>query len=180
MNKLLLPAALATVTLAPALALAAPVASVTGTVNVNGSVAARCQFTNGGTATINLGELSNTATSEFDHTTVDGKQATLTGWCNGSGSTMSVHADPLVNSAVTPPNASFSNHVDFTATAGANSQTTSRSSTLAGSSTPVNVGIFTGNITVTLSASASNPVPPAKLVAGAYAGDVIVTLAPST
>jgi len=71
----------------------------------------------------------------------------------------------------------FDNRVDYTATAAANSASASDSSLVAGAGTPSTVGLFTGNILVTLSA-ASSPTS-GLMVAGGYGGNVVVTLAPS-
>ena len=174
MHRPLLAAAAALI--APAVASAAPPVSATGTVTVDGSVAVRCQFTTG-TATITLGELAK-PDGAFDPATVDGQNRTLQGWCNGASSSMTVNAASLVN--VTSPPTGFSNQVDFTATALANSQSaTDTNSTDNTAGSPVTVGAFSGDIKVTLSASSSHGGPTLKMVAGAYAGDVLVTLTPA-
>lgn len=174
MKKLLLFAAAAA--LVPSLALAVPAAGVTGTVTVNGAVAARCQFTVG-SATITIPELSDTATGVLDPTTVNGKTASLTGWCNGATSSMAVEAQPLLNVA-TPPTG-FTNRVDYTATATAHPASGNVSaddtSTVVGAGSPASVGIFTSAIDVALSLASSTG---AKMIAGAYAGQVLVTLTP--
>ncbi|MDE1918926.1 MAG: hypothetical protein KGJ57_22735 [Sphingomonadales bacterium] len=177
---LLLPAMMAV----PAVANAQS-ASATGTVSINGSVAGRCSFTldNG---VISLGELSQGSTGaapgHLDAAKVNGQQKTLTGWCNGSGATMSVLAEPLWNTATA--SAGFDNRVDYTATATANSQNATDTSTDAGAigttgsaGTPVNVNMFTGNVVVTLSNS-STPTS-GLMVAGNYSGQVVVTLTPT-
>lgn len=167
--------------LAPVAFVALPAqAQVTGNVIVNGAVAGRCLFTTN-SKTITIPELSNTGTGaaagKLDPATVNGRNETLVGWCNGSASTMTVTAAPLVNSA--SANTGFDNRVDFTATANANSVNATDSSVGALSAgSPATVGQFTGSILVTLSA-ASSPTS-GLLVAGAYAGNVAVTLAPAT
>jgi hypothetical protein len=174
MRRLLIPAVLLGLA-APAMA-SATVLSATGTVTVDGSVAARCQFTTG-TATITLGELAK-PDGTFDPTTVDGQNRTLTGWCNGTNSSMTVNAQSLTNTTAAP--SGFSNQVDFTATALAASQSavdTNSTDNTAGA--PVTVGIFSGDIKVTLSSSSSHGGSTLKMVAGAYAGDVLVTLTPA-
>jgi hypothetical protein len=67
--------------------------------------------------------------------------------------------------------------VDYTATAVANSSSASDSSLTAGSGTSSTVGLFTGNIVVTLS-GASSP-NNGLMVAGGYTGNVVVTLTPT-
>lgn len=172
MRKLFLLAAL------PALAVAGPAlaqsGSSTGTVNIDGSVANRCLFTLPN-ATISLGELSLVSTGKLDASKVNGKSATLTGWCNGTASTMTVLTTQLTTATSAP--SGFDNRVDYTGTAVANAVSGSDSSLTAGSGTPVTVGAFSGNVVVTLSA-ASSP-SSGLMVAGTYTGNVQVTLAPS-
>jgi hypothetical protein len=164
---------------APAMLLAAfaPAAYAdTGTVTVDGSVAARCQFTTN-TATITIAELAN-ASDLLVTGNVDGQQATLVGWCNGTKSTMTANGASLKNGTSAPTG--FSNQVDFTSTAteGAISATDT-DSTDGSAGSPSTVGIFTGNITVALSSAATHGGPTEKLVAGDYTGSVLVTLAPA-
>ena len=71
----------------------------------------------------------------------------------------------------------FDNRVDYTATAVANSASASDSSLTAGAGTASTVGLFTGNIVVTLS-GASSP-SNGLMVAGGYTGNVVVTLTPT-
>ena len=166
--------------LAPLAFVASPaLAQVTGNVAVNGAVAGRCLFTTN-SQTITIPELSNTGTGasagKLDPATVNGQNKTLVGWCNNAASTMTVTATPLTNVATAPTG--FDNRVDFTATANANSVNGTDSSIGAlAAGTPVTVGLFTGNILVTLSA-ASSPTS-GLLVAGAYTGNVAVTLSPT-
>ena len=153
--------------------------SATGTVTINGSVAGRCLFTTN-SKTITIPELSNTGTGasagKLDPATVNGRNETLIGWCNSSASTMTVTSTALTNTATAPTG--FDNRVDYTATANANSVNATDSSVGALSAgTPQTVGMFTGNILVTLSA-ASSPTS-GLLVAGAYTGNVAVTLSPT-
>lgn len=147
---------------------------VTGTVTVNGSVAPKCLFTTP-SETITIPELAG-ADGKLDPATVN-TNATLVGWCNGTASSMKVQAEPLLN---TTPNANplFDNRVDFTATAAAGTPTATDSSVGALSyGTPTTIGLYSGNIPVTLSAATS---PNAGLlIAGAYQGHVLVTLSPA-
>lgn len=152
--------------------------SATGTVDINGTVAGRCLFTLPN-QTISLGELALSGTGatagKLDVAKVNGRTAALTGWCNNTAATMSVTTTQLTNpaSAVT----GFDNRVDYTATATANSVNATDSSVAAGAGTAQTVGMFTGDVVVTLS-SASTPTS-GLLVAGAYTGNVVVTLSPS-
>jgi hypothetical protein len=152
-------------------------ADSTGTVAIDGSVAGRCLFTTP-SATISLNELalsgSDTNAGKLNTAAVNGKSATLVGWCNSAAAGMTVKAFPLLNAATSA--SGFTNRVDFTATATANAASGSDSTLVDGSGTPVSVGMFTGNIGVALSA-ASAP-GNALLVAGTYNGSVEVTLSP--
>lgn len=177
MKKLIIAASLAATTLAgPALA---AVGDSTGTVTIDGSVADRCLFTtpNG---TISLGELSlsgsDTNPGKLNAAAVDGQSATLVGWCNGTSAKITVEAEAIVNSDFTgSPPSGFSRVINYTATANADGEDATDSSTDAGAGDPAGVGIFTGEMTVTLSnASAGSDL----LVAGAYSGQVLVTLSP--
>jgi hypothetical protein len=169
MRKLLILAAL------PALAVASPaLAQVEGRVDIDGSVASRCLFTLPN-ATISLGELSLTSNGKLDAAKVNGRSATLSGWCNGAASTMTVTTTELTTG--TAATTGFDNRVDYTAQATANSVPASDSSLSAGAGTAATVGMFSGDITVLLSAasSPSNGI----MVAGTYTGNVKVTLTPA-
>ena len=171
MRKLIILALPAALIAGPALAQSA----VTGTVNIDGSVAGRCSFTLNN-ATISLGEVSLASNGKLDVSKVNGKTATLTGWCNNTAATMAVTTTQLTTG--TAATTGFDNRVDYTGTAVANAVSASDSSLVAGAGTASTVGQFTGNIVVTLSAASS----PANglMVAGAYTGNVLVTLTPST
>lgn len=174
MRKLILASAvLAAATAIPVLA-----QTTTGTVTIDGSVAPRCLFTTSN-AVINAGELALSGTGasagKLDASKLDGQSRTLVGWCNGTASSMSVEALPVVNTTVTSaPPAGFDRVVNYTATATANAVNAADSSIVAGAGSPSTVGLFTGNVTVTLSGSST---PGAGLlVAGAYQGETRVTL----
>ncbi|HSX56631.1 MAG TPA: hypothetical protein VLG14_15100 [Sphingomonas sp.] len=176
MRKLILASAvLAAATATPVLAQSG---TTTGTVTIDGSVAPRCLFTTSN-AIINAGELAQAGTGasagKLDASKLDGQTRTLVGWCNGTASSMSVEALPVVNTTVTSaPPAGFDRVVNYTATATANAVNAADSSTVAGAGSASTVGLFTGNVTVTLSNSAT---PGAGLlVAGAYQGETRVTL----
>ena len=171
MRKFMILAIPAVLAASPALAQSG---SATGTVNIDGSVAGRCTFTLP-SVTLSLGELSLASNGKLDVSKVNGKNATLTGWCNNTSATMTVTTTQLTTGTAAP--AGFDNRVDYTATAVANSASASDSSLVAGAGTPSTVGLFTGNIVVTLSA-ASSPTS-GLMVAGGYGGNVVVTLAPS-
>lgn len=163
----------------PALALTVPAMAQdsTGTVAIDGSVASRCLFTTPN-ETISLGEMalpgSDTNAGRLDSSTVDGRTATLVGWCNNAAAGMTVEAFALTNTANAA--SGFTNRVDYTATAEANSASGNDTSLVDGAGATVSVGMFTGDVVVTLSDSSapSNNL----LVAGNYNGQVEVTLTP--
>ena len=170
MRKLMFLAIPAVLAASPAFAQTA----VTGTVNIDGSVAGRCMFTLP-SATISLGEISLASNGKLDVAKVNGKTATLTGWCNNTAATMSVTTTQLTN-GTTPPTG-FDNRVDYTATAVANAAIAADSSLVAGAGTASTVGLFTGNVVVTLTAASSPNT--GLMVAGGYTGNVVVTLTPT-
>ena len=169
MRKLMLLAIPAVVLASPAFA-----QSATGTVNIDGSVAGRCMFTLPN-ATISLGEISLASNGKLDPAKVNGRTATLTGWCNNSSASMSVTTTQLTTGTSAPTG--FDNRVDYTGTAVTGSVSAADSSLTAGAGTPSTVGLFTGNIVVTLS-GASSP-SNGLMVAGTYTGTVVVTLTPT-
>ena len=169
MRKLMLLAIPAVVLASPAFA-----QSATGTVNIDGSVAGRCMFTLPN-ATISLGEISLASNGKLDPAKVNGRTATLTGWCNNTSASMSVTTTQLTTGTSAPTG--FDNRVDYTGTAVTGTVSAADSSLTAGAGTPSTVGLFTGNIVVTLS-GASSP-SNGLMVAGTYTGNVVVTLTPT-
>ena len=156
-----------------ATAFATPALAVDGTVTINGAVAPRCLFTTP-SATITIPELAG-ADGKLDASTVNGQSATLVGWCNGSAATMRVLASPLDNAG--SGGTDFDTRVSYTATAVANAVSASDTTTDVAAGTAQNVGLFSGNVVVTLSAAAT---PGGKLMlAGAYTGSTVVTLSPT-
>ncbi|MFO1255489.1 MAG: hypothetical protein U1E37_07445 [Sphingomonadaceae bacterium] len=171
MRKSLIIAALPAVLAAsPALA-----QSATGTVDITGSVAGRCMFTLPN-KTISLGEISLASNGKLDVSKVNGRNETLTGWCNNTAASMTVTSTQLTTP--TAATTGFDNRVDYTATATANSVSATDTSLTAGAGSGSTVGQFSGDILVTLSA-ASSPTN-GLMVAGSYTGNVQVTLTPST
>jgi hypothetical protein len=164
-----------------ALAAIPAAAQTTGTVNVDGSVAGRCLFTTP-SATISVGEMAVQGTGstagKLNAAVIEGQTRTLVGWCNGSASTMSVETLPLMNTGFAPAAPTgFDKRVDYTATAVANAVSADDSSIAGGAGAASTVGLFTGDVAVTLS-GASSPTG-GLLVAGTYQGQVIVTLSPA-
>ena len=171
MRKLILLSAPLALMASPAMAQST---SVSGTVDINGSVAGRCMFTVP-SKTISLGEISLAADGKLDVSRVNGRNETLTGWCNNTTASMTVTSTALTNSTTAPTG--FDNRVDYTATAVTGSTSANDTSLTAGAGAASNVGLFTGNIVVTLS-NASSPTN-GLMVAGTYTGNVVVTLTPT-
>lgn len=158
-------------------AASAPALAADGTVDITGVVADSCQFTGDTTKTIDLGDIAD-SDGKLDASAVNSKSATLTGWCNGTAATMTVSAAPLDNEDhLTAAPGAFDTRVNYTATAEANSKSASDSTT-ADPSAAAAVGLFSGDVKVTLS-DASTP-GSGLLVAGDYKGSVQVTLTPNT
>jgi hypothetical protein len=174
---MILTAATAALTAAPAFA-ATTAAAVTGTVDITGEVTGRCKFTTDNVV-LPLGELSDAGTGELDTSRVNAKFADLAGWCNAAASEMSVEAKPILGPSFTGDAATFSNRVDYTATANLTpglSVPPSDASDTAGAGTAAAIGLYSGNIRVTLSGATAGGSK--KMVAGNYTGQVIVTLTP--
>ncbi len=170
MRKLIILSAPLALLAAPAMAQTA----VDGTVDINGSVAGRCMFIVPN-KTISLGEISLASNGKLDVSKVNGRSETLTGWCNNTTAAMTVTATQLTNATTAPTG--FDNRVDYTATAVTGSTSANDSSVTAGAGPASSVGLFSGDIVVTLS-NASTP-NNGLMVAGTYNGNVVVTLTPT-
>jgi hypothetical protein len=172
---------------AAAIAAAGPAAAQTlGTVDVQGTVGERCQFTSQSTVVLDIGEMSVISGSQaslgkYDPATLESRTATLNGWCNSAAATMTVEATPMVNLTYgsTPPSG-FERQVDFTATAtvAGGGGYASDSTLAAGPGAPGAVGLFSNDVTVSFSNSGTPT--GGRLIAGAYDGTVLVTLSPSS
>lgn len=171
MRKLMILAAPVALVASPALA---QTTSVTGTVDINGTVTGRCMFTLPN-KTISLGELSLLSNGKLDVSKVNGRSETLNGWCNNTAATMTVTTTQLTTPTAAP--GGFDNRVDYTATATTGSISANDTSLTAGAGSPSTVGLFSGDIVVVLSA-ASSP-NNGLMVAGTYTGNVVVTLTPT-
>lgn len=173
MQKLLLVTSVGALMASVVPAVAAP---VTGTVQVSGSVAAKCKFVTA-SADLPLGELAD-ADGGLDTAKVDGQSRTLSGWCNNSAATLSVKATALTGDqpVTSGSEAAFTDRVDYTASVAANALTFTDVSSDDFASAASTVNMFSGDIVVTLGASSAGS---KKLVAGAYSGKVEVTLSPT-
>lgn len=178
MKKLAIVLALgAAVVSAPAFA----AGEVSGDVKVTGTVASKCMMTttNG---LIEIGELAD-SNGAINSAAADGKSATLVGWCNKANSTMSVTATQLTHKTLATVADGFVRQVNFTAQAVAKSAlgatvgtATDTNATDATAGTPATVGMFKGDIVVSLSNLATDT---GLLAAGDYEGNIKVTLAPA-
>jgi hypothetical protein len=162
----------------PAAAIDVGPTPVSGTATINGSVLANCVLA--ASDPITLGQLANLSDGKYNGV-ADTKKATLAGFCNGTTSTMTVVANPIVLTSVhSAPPTGFTDTVDYTATASLNTAagaTVSTSDSTTGSpAAAAAVSLFSGNVTVTLSSSTAGE---NKLIAGPYQGTTVVTLTPA-
>lgn len=183
-----------------ALAIAAPASAqnVTGTVDITGTVAAKCLVVPGAASTfgtavgmpVALGELAaadGTLATDLAtrFTTIGAGALSARVVCTSAAPTIAVDADTITSA--TAMEAGYSNVIDFTAnvavttTTGAAGPFTNDSSGAAGAATAIGGRLAnngTNNITISASgftAGAGNPL----LVAGSYAGKITVLIAPS-
>ncbi len=172
MRKLIIFSAPLALLASPAMA-ATAASEVTGEVAITGQVTARCAFTLD-SGTIALGEISG-SDGKLDAGKVNDQTKDLTGWCNGTNSTIAVKATALTN---TLTGTGFDSTVTYTATATAGTvSVTDTNSTDSAAGTAATLGLFSGNITVELSGAATPT--EGLMVAGDYTGNVQVTLTPA-
>ncbi|MBT2133027.1 hypothetical protein KK137_01665 [Croceibacterium sp. LX-88] len=163
--------------------------SASGTVVVNGTVAAKCSATDPISGTINLGELAKadgTVDKAFAGAT-NGLSRNFTVRCNGTNPNLSVEARSLVNTAATNSPNGYTNTVDYSAKLAAKG---AKGTTTAITDLSLNSGATTGRIGDRLAAEANNVTltildgitsnSTAILEAGSYTGsvDIIITAAP--
>jgi len=172
---------------AAALSATPALADGTGTVAVNGTVAAKCTAS-AMTGTITLGELAKTdGTVDKTFANVsNGLSRSFTVRCNSANPNISVEARSLVNSAATNSPAGYTNTVDYTAkltALGAKGTSTSVSDLSANAgATAGRIGdrlsTQANNITLTISDGITSD-STAILEAGSYAGSVDIIIAPA-
>jgi hypothetical protein len=180
-NLLIAATALATLASAPAFA------QQTETIDLTANVTASCTAGPTGGFTVPLGDITGSGVGTLDTTKVNKNLGSLAGpiVCNGVNSKLSVQAGALTNqdAGALPAGsgaAGFSRTVDFKATinlTGYASGATSvaDSSTTAGD-TEVTVGLISSGGNLVLSDSVIKN--GTTLIAGDYAGDVVITLTP--
>jgi hypothetical protein len=179
----ILAAAAAAVVGTPAFAQAA-----SGTVVVNGTVAAKCTATDPISGTIALGELAK-ADGTVDKAlagATNGLSRNFTVRCNGTNPKLSVEARSLVNAAATNSPNGYTNTVDYTAKLAAKG---AKGGTTAISDLSLNAGATTGllgdrlaaeanNVTLTISDGITSN-STAILEAGTYTGSVEIVISPA-
>lgn len=163
-------------------------AQAAGSVDVTGTVAARCSAVTPITGSITLGELAKadgTVDPSFAGNT-GGLSRNFTVRCNGANPKITVDAKPLVNAAATNSPNGYTNTVHYTATlvaTGAKGGTTPvADQSLTSGATSAQVGdrlaATSNNVTLTVG-SGMTADSAAILDAGTYAGKVEVTIAPT-
>lgn len=174
-----------------ALASPAMAQNVTGTITLNGNVAAKCSVTSGTSSTtfaqtVNFGELAQTngtlrtgLATDFSATPV---QATVV--CNTGTPKISVDANPLANTATAPTG--YANTINYTAsvavaTTGANSGPFTNLTTAApGVATVIGSSLAnSANNVVVTTTGYGTPGASDILVAGAYTGNIVIVISPT-
>ncbi|MEN3748254.1 hypothetical protein TPR58_13845 [Sphingomonas sp. HF-S3] len=184
MKKLVLSA----LVLGSAFAAAPAFAQASGSVDVSGTVSARCSAVTPISGSITLGELAKadgTIDAAFSSNT-GGLTRNFTIKCNGANPKVSVDAKPLVNAASNNAPNGYTNTVHYTATVvalGAKGGSTSiadQSISTGATSSPLNdrLASVSNNIALTVGAGVTTD-SNAMLDAGAYAGKVEITVAPA-
>jgi hypothetical protein len=163
-------------------------AQASGTVEVSGTVAAKCSAVTPISGTISLGELARangTVDSSFSGQT-GGLTRSFTVRCTGANPGISVNARSLVNSAVATPASGYTNTVNYTATltaatAGGQSASAADASATAGATTAALSGrLAAANNNVTLAISNGTTTDAAAVLeAGTYSGSVDVVISPA-
>lgn len=181
------------------IAMPAAAQTVTGTVNITGSVAPKCQVIDGGgaasgsfTSTVDLGELSQSngllrtsasLSSQFNAGGTGSAQLTFRVVCTTAAPGVNVNADPIVNAATAP--AGYANRVDYQADVafslvGPASQSVSNDSTAAATAASLTNRLTgTGNNVVITATNFRTPNATDVMVAGSYNGLITVTISPS-
>ncbi|MCW1401909.1 hypothetical protein OKA06_06055 [Novosphingobium sp. MW5] len=158
---LMIAAAVAAVSATPAMA---------ATYDVKANVAATCTALTGSTSDLDFGTLTVGADGKLTGSySKNSSQANV--MCNGSNTTITVTKTAMTNSATLTDTTNFTNTIDYTATV-----------SLAGSPVTVDgsphvVGELYGTLSITAGTLA--PSGSKALLAGSYAGTVVVTLTPT-
>lgn len=170
--------------------------STSGTINITGSVEGKCTVAGGSYVdTVALAELSDangTLRSDLATTTAatPAFSKSFTVACTGANVGVAVTSTAVSNSGVSAPSG-YANAIDFTGRAAVQLVSAGGSSTLnvddasnvaAATSASAGAGAYLANAAgnVTISGYAFNTPSNAILVAGSYAGQVVVNLTPAT
>lgn len=167
--------------------------NVTGTINITGNVAPKCFVLNGEavgstfTANVPMGELAQADGTLKDSTTLSNTFASVGGaaldarvLCTSATPSVSVKAEPLVNTAPAP--AGYDNTVDYRADVafslvGGTTQNVNDPSTDAVATTDTLTARLNGTGT-NVRVRTSNWLASGTLVSGGYAGKITVEIAP--
>lgn len=163
-------------------------AQASGSVDVTGTVAAKCTAVTPITGSITLGELAKadgTVDAAFAANT-GGLSRSFTVRCNGAAPKVSVEAKPLVNAAAGTSPTGYTNTVHYTATLvaiaakGGNTTVADQSISTGATSGQLSERFAPGqnNLTLTVGSGATTDTN-AILDAGSYAGKVEITVAPT-
>lgn len=188
--------ALIAMTAAAAIATPAMAQNVTGTINITGTVGAKCYVgsnPDGSTfgTTVALEELANPDGTLKDSGTLATKFGTAGGSgltakvvCNGAAPNVTVTADPLKNAAIADANVpeGYNNTVNYKAavtfTLATGVATVNDVSGGAGTAQSLASGLST-TATTNVSVATSDWVAPGVLIAGAYAGKITILIKPA-
>jgi hypothetical protein len=186
-----------------ALAGTASAAATTGEIDITGTVASKCTVTAGGPgpngsnfgATVPLNELADAnghLRSDIQSSTpISALNLGFTLTCTGANAGVVVKADPMLNAAAAPTG--YANRVDFTANAhflliSAPSSTSTLDVSDTSNLVATGSGAFgaskylqnvANNVVVSAYSFGTTNTATDVMVAGAYAGDILVTITPS-
>ena len=180
--------ALATVAALAALSAQPAFAQATGTVDITGTVAAKCSAVTPISGTITLGELAKSTgsvDSAFSSNT-GGLSRQFTVRCNGANPQLSVHAKALTNAAAATASLGYTNTVNYTATltavgAKGGTATVADLSSSQGATAGLlgdRLAAVSNNVTLAISNGQTSD-STAILEAGSYAGSVDVIISPA-
>ena len=168
---------------------AAPVAGAAdGNVPINGTVARLCVLGAPNPSAVDVGILIATSGLRLGRSAAIGTQAVTlpVSFCNYPGTMLTVTANALLSSDATPPVSGFARSMNFTATANGwavapAAVTTAASAAGATPSATASGGVQNAPKIADVSLVLSNFSVPSDsyLVAGNYAGSVVITLGPS-
>src|SRR5690606_13171 len=163
-------------------------AQASGTVVVNGTVAAKCTAVDAIGGSISLGELARTdgTVDKAFASAPSGLSRNFTVRCNGSNPKLSVEARSLVNAAATNSPNGYTNTVDYTAklaakgAKGATTTVADQSVAAGATSAPLNdrLAAEANNIVLTIGEGMTSNAT-AILEAGTYAGSVDIVISPA-